>query len=91
MMMKAITRTNMFFRVEPVENDDVNYFVRPRRSCRKIKLTTTSENMCYENMPWIQTDRFETPITTVLANDNNQSAIKTEDVSVESTIKVIII
>jgi len=47
--------------------------------------------MSYENMPWIQTDRFERPIPTVLANDNIQTVIKTEEVSVERTTKVIII
>ncbi|KAL5233761.1 hypothetical protein ACI65C_001171 [Semiaphis heraclei] len=54
-------------------NAIVNSFESPRRSCRKIKLTTTNEDMSYENMPRLQTERFERQIPTFIANDNIQT------------------
>lgn len=55
----------------------VNNFESPRRSSRKIKLTTTNEDMSYENMPRLQTQHFERRVSTDIlndqANENNQS------------------
>ncbi|KAE9532049.1 hypothetical protein AGLY_010251 [Aphis glycines] len=55
----------------------VNNFESPRRSSRKIKLTTTNEDMSYENMPSLQTQQYERRVSTDIlndqANENNQS------------------
>lgn len=55
----------------------MNNFESPRRSSRKIKLTTTNEDMSYENMPRLQTQQFERRVSTYTpnnqANGNNQS------------------
>lgn len=48
----------------------VNINESPRRSSRKIKLTTTNEDMSYENMPRLQTERFERTIPTFGADGN---------------------
>lgn len=55
----------------------MNNFESPRRSSRKIKLTTTNEDMSYENMPRLQTEQFERTASTYMPNDqtngNDQS------------------
>lgn len=59
----------------------MNNYESPRRSSRKIKLTTTNEDMSYENMPRLQTQQFERRVSTEVstdilndqANGNNQS------------------
>ncbi|XP_026821932.1 putative uncharacterized protein DDB_G0291812 [Rhopalosiphum maidis] len=66
---------------DQIEEIVVNNFESPRRSSRKIKLTTTNEDMSYENMPRLQTERYEKRVPTYIpndspndtANENNQS------------------
>ncbi|XP_025199757.1 uncharacterized protein LOC112597772 isoform X2 [Melanaphis sacchari] len=54
---------------EQIEETVVNNFESPRRSSRKIKLTTTNEDMSYENMPRLQTERLEKKISTYIPNN----------------------
>lgn len=72
-----------------VQNAVVNNFEGPRRSCRKIKLTTTNEDMSYENMPRLQTEQFERQVPTFIANDNFQTVNDGVAVPVLTTTKVI--
>jgi len=67
-----------------------NSVISPRRSCRKIKLTTTNEDMSYENMPRLQTERFERHVPTFIANDKIQTVSDKVVVPVLTTTKVII-
>lgn len=78
-----------FYRDE--RNAIVNSFESPRRSCRKIKLTTTNEDMSYENMPRLQTERFERQIPTFIANDNIQTVNERILVPMLTTTKVIVL
>jgi len=45
-----------FYSEGHTENAVVNNFESPRRSSRTITLTTTNEDMSYENMPRLQTE-----------------------------------
>lgn len=74
-----------------IQNANINNFESPRRSCRKIKLTTTNEDMSYENMPRLQTQRIERQIPTFIVNENNRTVSDRVVVPVLSTTKVIII
>lgn len=74
-----------------VQNSVINNFESPRRSCRKIKLTTTNEDMSYENMPRLQTQRIERQVPTFIANEDNQTVSDRVVVPVLTTTKVIII
>jgi len=86
---KSVYIKSNFFRDE--RNAVVNSIESPRRSSRKIKLTTTNEDMSYENMPRLQTERFERQIPTFIANDNIQTVNENILVPVLTTTKVIVI
>ncbi|XP_022160939.1 uncharacterized protein LOC111027039 isoform X2 [Myzus persicae] len=74
-------------RIREGQSAVVNNFESPRRSCRKIKLTTTNEDMSYENMPRLQTERFERPCPTLVANDNVQPVTENVEVPTLTTTK----
>lgn len=77
-----ITQIKFFFREIHIENTVVNNF--EARSSKRIKHTTTNDIMSYENMPRIQTDRFETQTPTIIETYVIPEVLKT-------TTKVIII
>ncbi|XP_060872242.1 uncharacterized protein LOC132946323 isoform X3 [Metopolophium dirhodum] len=86
------TSTNEFLPREQsclreVQNAVINNFESPRRSCRKIKLTTTNEDMSYENMPRLQTERFERHVPTFIANEKIQTVSDMVVVPVLTTTK----
>ncbi|XP_022179386.1 uncharacterized protein LOC111040008 [Myzus persicae] len=56
-----------------------NHYASPRRSSRQIKLTTTNENMIYENVPKIRTELFEKQISTVTKTDVVPLSTSTKD------------
>eukprot|EP00102_Acyrthosiphon_pisum_P026277 XP_016663487.1 PREDICTED: uncharacterized protein LOC100573547 [Acyrthosiphon pisum] len=90
------TSTNEFLPREQnslreVQNAVINNFESPRRSCRKIKLTTTNVDMSYENMPRLQTERFERHVPEFIANEKIQTVSDRVVVPVLTTTKVIII
>jgi len=74
-----------------VQTAVINNFESPRRSCRKIKLTTTNEDMSYENMPRLQSVRLERHVPTFIANENIQTVSDRVKVPVLTATKVLII
>lgn len=69
----------------------MNNFESPRRSSRKIKLTTTNEDMSYENMPRLQTPQFERRVSIDIPNDQangNNDSNRTE-ILPAYTVKII--
>ncbi|KAL5238924.1 hypothetical protein ACI65C_006334 [Semiaphis heraclei] len=63
-------------REENIEIAVINNNESPRRrSHRKIRLTTTNEDISYENIPRLQTEQFDGQILTVNNDDNIQTDV----------------